>query len=160
MRFRKSAPFSASQRGFSVLEILLAITFLSVALLFLVNMNTFSGRGTMDVYFESMALSLTYETLEWVSAFSYYDLQKEPVLDEIRKRVGLGGFTPVTDISLSEGGLLTYPEDYYRFERMVQLETKDKTVMVTVRVRLRKEELSLFRREEITLQKLVVADYE
>ncbi len=146
--------------GFSFPEILVTIIFLVVGLSFLMGLYTSSTRGTTDVYLETIALSLANETLDWLSGFSFYDLKNKAVTDEIGSRLGMNEFRPVTDLPIGTNALITYPEDYYKFERLVNVEPREMAFLLTVKVRLGGSGLSLFRRELITLQKVVVAEYE
>ena len=157
---RRSSSRRVPRQGFSFAELLLAFFFLLVGLVFLFPLFTSSARGTTDVYLETIASTIAVETLEWVLAFSFENLQHPMVQAEIQAKVGLNTFRPVVDFTPAAGGAFTYPPDYRRFERCVEIEIVGRTAVVTVRVRPIERGVSLFRREMITLQRLTAAEYD
>ena len=149
-----------SRQGFSFAELLIAFFFLTTGLVFLFPLFTSSARGTTDVYLESIASTIATETLEWTSGLSFEDLQHPQVRQQIQALVGLDAFKPVVDFALPDGVTVTYPPDYHRFERCVELETVGRAVLVTVKVRPIERGLNLFRREIVVLQRLTAAEYD
>ena len=159
MKIRRFRP-GRGNTGFSFTEILLASFFLVAGLVFMMGLYTSSTRGTTDVYLETMAVSIARETMELVSSLSFEELQTQEVLQDISAKLGWNEYRPVTDLSIPGGTPFPYPDDYRRFERMVQIEPDEKSALVTVKVRLVDDRFTFFRKELITLQWLVVAEYE
>lgn len=60
-----------SRRGFSLIEVLIAMLFLSVVILGLMWMNSFSTRGSNDAYFDFTASQLALEPIEVFRSFGY-----------------------------------------------------------------------------------------
>ena len=57
--------------GFSLIEVLLAAFFLSMVLIGILWMNSFSGKSSLDAYYEFLALQLAMEPIEVFRAFGY-----------------------------------------------------------------------------------------
>jgi prepilin-type N-terminal cleavage/methylation domain-containing protein len=62
-------------RGFSFVEFLVAMMILSVSILSLLWMSSYSKKGSMDAYYEFLAFSLAKEPIEVFRAFGYQWLQ-------------------------------------------------------------------------------------
>ncbi len=152
-------------RGFTFFEILITVIFLSISLGILITFFTQSSRGTIDVYYETIALTLAMETIEWVANLGYENLNRKEVLEDIDRVIGVDVFREVAGFKMGPAEEYSYPEDYFVFERMVQIRNAPdgnpalKEVVVSVRTR---ESLirSMFRRGTITLRRIVSAEYE
>lgn len=59
------------KKGFSLLEIIMAMAFMMVALVSVFWMNSASNKGSMDAYYEFMAFSLAREAIEVFRGFGY-----------------------------------------------------------------------------------------
>ncbi|RCK79453.1 MAG: hypothetical protein OZSIB_0093 [Candidatus Ozemobacter sibiricus] len=68
----------APRRAFTLIEVLVAMIFLSLALLSLMWMNQASTRGAMDAYYEFLGQSLAQEPLEVYRALGYDWLARNP----------------------------------------------------------------------------------
>ena len=58
-------------RGFSLIELLLAMIFLSLVMLSIMWLNSSSSRSSMDAYYEFMAIQLALEPIEVFRTFGY-----------------------------------------------------------------------------------------
>ncbi|MFZ2958445.1 MAG: prepilin-type N-terminal cleavage/methylation domain-containing protein [Candidatus Ozemobacteraceae bacterium] len=57
--------------GFTMIEVLIAVTIMAVALLGLLTLNSSSNRGAMDAYFELLGVQLAQEPIEVFQTFGY-----------------------------------------------------------------------------------------
>ena len=148
--------------GFSVMEILVALSFLMVALVGMFSVFSSSNRGSMDAFRETYARSLALEALEWVSGLGYEGLLAAQSMpnNPIARRLGLDTFVPVVAVSLDDGSQITYPPEYRQFERRIQVVHYAADRVFLIRVTVQGNARSSFRRGSIVLEKLVGAEYD
>jgi hypothetical protein len=150
--------------GFSFPEVVIAALFLMLSLVFIYSLISTSSRGAMDAYHETIAFTLAQEGLEMVAGVGFDSLNNQRMMAEIEGKLGtLGTFHPVQTISLPKDMQILYPQDYQRFERMVEVEAVDPRIfLVRVTVQLRENLLGklTFRRQQIILEKLAGSEYE
>ncbi len=153
--------------GFTMLEILFAIIFLTVGLTALFSMFTFSNRGTLDSYRETMAYALAQEAMEWVSGLGYEKLMEVELNpgSSLSDSLDLGNFQDVGNSQYDDGARIGYPEDFLQFERKIEFvkdRDSDRLKVLLIRVTVRpKEGFTIIRREggAVVLEKIVGAEY-
>ena len=106
---------SCRNRAFTFLELLIAILFLSVALLSLFHTVSFSNRESMDASFEFTAMSLAREPLEVFRGFGYEWLSK--YADHPLAQFPEGW----ADIAKIDPDAISYPVDALQFKRWISL---------------------------------------
>ncbi|MDD2999083.1 MAG: hypothetical protein PHV05_08495 [Candidatus Riflebacteria bacterium] len=107
------------KRAFSLLEIIIAMAFLSVAILSMFWMNRASNQGSMDAYYEFLAFSLAREPIEVFRGFGY----------DYLKMIADGSVSPpawysvgaLKDIDFDFMSDMQYPAEARLFQRMVEL---------------------------------------
>ncbi|GAB4271472.1 MAG: hypothetical protein Kow0029_09200 [Candidatus Rifleibacteriota bacterium] len=148
------------KRGFSLLEIIIAMAFLSVAILSMFWMNRSSNQGSMDAYYEFLAFSLAREPIEIFRGFGY-DILKEIKDGNISPpaRYPVGAMTDITWDPLSE---LQYPAEASLFQREIDL-TEVSTgnlnaikIKVTVAAKGQSRVDVWMRRKSVSLESLVM----
>lgn len=138
------------------MELLVSMFFLSLALLGLLMMNSYSTKGSMDAYLELIAFTLAKEPIEvfrnfgyeWTASYQDHPLPKYPL-----------GNHPV----VSGTGIDRYPFDEGTFEREVALQPfRDPQsgigmvkVRVTVRPRTSHAKSWFSRKEGVSLEALL-----
>ena len=143
-----------------MVEILIAVVFLTLALVAVFSFFTSSNRGTMDAYRETFARYLALEALEWVSGLGYeklrklHDVPNNPLAD----RLGLNTFMPISSILLDDGTAITYAPDYRLFERKIELLHRPAERVFLVRVTIRPRDSGAWRRGRLMMQKIVGAE--
>lgn len=106
--------------GFSLLEIVMAMAFMSVGILSMFMLNKSSSQGSMDAYYEFLAFSLAREPIEVFRGFGY-----ETVNDIAHGRTSppsrypVGGFADIDFDPMSE---MSYPFEARLFEREILLQ--------------------------------------
>jgi hypothetical protein len=156
---RRGAP----RWGFSLLEVLLAVIFLTIGLTALFSVFTFSNRGTLDAYRETLAYCLAQEGLEFVAGLGYDELLNRLENDvEFVRRVAPDRYRDPLEIPYDDGSVPVYPEDFRQFERMIEIvndaDCQARRVVV-VRVTVRPKEGFFFRKGSVVLEKVLGADY-
>lgn len=147
------------RRGMTLLEVLVTGFFLLVAVAYLSGLFSSSNRGTIDVYYETIAFLIAQETIESVGGIRCDCLGSASVRKDLDTWYGIDRFLPVTDLTI-ENRTFSYPQDYRLFERSLTLEKRGNAVLLTVRVRNKNAAFAFFRRQEVMLQRLVWRDYE
>ena len=107
------------RRAFSLLEIIIAMAFLSVAILSMFWMNRASNQGSMDAYYEFLAFSLAREPIEIFRGFGY----------DYLKMIADGNVAPPAwypvgsfkDIDFSLMSDMQYPAEARLFQRQIEL---------------------------------------
>lgn len=151
-----------SRTAFSFFEILLAIIFIVTGMVYLFSLMSSSNQGTMDSYHETLAYSVAQETLELVANLGYPRLRGMVLNSNASlQKLGYSSFQQVVDVPLDDGSLITYPEEYKRLERKIEitpsLSAYPPPILVRVVVTVRVRE-GFFRRGAIVLGKLVGAE--
>ncbi len=108
------------KKGFSLIEIIVAMAFLSIAILSIFMVNRSSNQGSMDAYYEFLAFSLAREPIEIFRGFGY-DTLKEIYDGNISPpaRYKVGDFEDIEFDALSD---LQYPAEARLFARKIELE--------------------------------------
>ena len=111
------------KRGLTLIEILIALLFLSGAVLSLFGLNRISNQGAMDAYFETLSLQLAREPLEIFKSFGYRWVEKlrtgeiPPPIQDLK----IGDWIPVSQ-QISPGGTAIFrPVDGDLFRRRISL---------------------------------------
>ncbi|MGM0599686.1 MAG: type IV pilus modification PilV family protein, partial [Candidatus Rifleibacteriota bacterium] len=106
------------KKAFTMLEIVIAMAFLSIAILSILWMNKASNEGSMDAYYEFLAFSLAREPIEIFRGFGYDSL--EEIVDH--------NVSPVSRYPLGEADIdfdatsdLQYPAEARLFKREIEL---------------------------------------
>ncbi len=108
------------RKGFTLLEVLIAMVFMTVAMLGMFSMNQMSNRGSMDAYYEFLAFSLAREPIEVYRNFGYDYLLSLTTGHSPLK------FYPIGKTSLKQfvgipGYELDYPAEAAMFDREIIL---------------------------------------
>ena len=148
--------------GFSLIEILIALVFLSLAFSSMFLFFSSSRRGTQDVYREAIAQTLAQEAVEWLSALGFEKLTalQSSSANELQSRLGLDTFVKVTAVQLDDGSFINYPEEYRSFERKIQLQSLPDDRIIIIRVTVQPTDRSTLRRGSVVLEKIVGAEYD
>lgn len=107
------------KRAFTLLEVIIAMAFLSVAILSMFWMNRASNQGSMDAYYEFLAFSLAREPIEVFRGFGY----------DYLKMVADGNVSPpawypvgtLKDIEFDMMSDMQYPAEARLFQRLIEL---------------------------------------
>lgn len=102
-----------------MLEIIIAMAFLSVAILSMFWMNRASNQGSMDAYYEFLAFSLAREPIEIFRGFGYEHLKM--VADG---NISPPAWYPIGSFKNIEFDLMSdmqYPAEARLFERLIEL---------------------------------------
>lgn len=112
------------KRGFSMLEIVIAMAFLSIAILSILWMNRSSNQGSMDAYYEFLAFSLAREPIEIFRGFGYdclKDIAENKVSPPSRYPVVGNPASGFVDIEFDSMSDLQYPAEARLFQRKIEL---------------------------------------
>lgn len=107
------------KRAFSLLEIIIAMAFLSVAILSMFWMNRASNQGSMDAYYEFLAFSLAREPIEIFRGLGYDYLKM--IADG---NIAPPSWYPVGSFKNIEFDLMSdmqYPAEARLFERLIEI---------------------------------------
>ncbi len=102
-----------------MLEIIIAMAFLSVAILSMFWMNRASNQGSMDAYYEFLAFSLAREPIEIFRGFGYEQLKM--IADG---NIAPPAWYPIGSFKNIEFDLMSdmqYPAEARLFERLIEL---------------------------------------
>lgn len=147
------------RRAFTLIEVLVGMLFLSLALLGLLTLNSSSNRGTMDAYYEFMALSLAQEPIEIFRGFGYHWL-----CDLEARRIAAPPEYPlewseIHDQTFSE---VSYPSEACLFQRHIGLTPVEKGGVKAIRVKVRvgpraqTRAMAWLSRTEVALEALIL----
>jgi hypothetical protein len=122
-----------ARRGFSLVEVLMALGFLSTVLLSLIMLNTFSSRSSLDAYYELIAFQLAREPIEVFREFGHRWLERNyletlhPLPEFPPTRVNLEEIDPLA---------LRYPAESRAFYREIEVHrcASGPGIQVTVRI--------------------------
>ncbi|MBF0499057.1 MAG: prepilin-type N-terminal cleavage/methylation domain-containing protein [Candidatus Riflebacteria bacterium] len=144
------------RRAFTLTELLISMVLLSLALLPLLWMTTYSNRESMDAYYEIIAFSLAKEPIEvfrsfgyeWLTSYTNHPLTRFPIGTMVVKPRN----TPDQ-----------YPFDSELFEREINIAQNDTTqngikarrVTVSVHPVKRSRSDAWLRRNEVKLEALI-----
>lgn len=162
-RVRRIIPGSSLSggRGFSFIEILIAMIFLAIVTVTSFSFLTSSGRGSLDAYRETIAYSIALETLEWVAGLGYEkllaaQLTPNPSLEQL----GTAGFVSMDSVTRDDGGMVAYPDEYRAFERKTELIHLSAEKLLLIKVTVQPLAGASIGRGSIVLEKLVGAEYD
>ncbi len=152
----------SSGRGFTFMEVLVAMIFLMAGLVFLFSVFSSSNRGTMDAYRETIAFTLAQEGVEWVGGMGYEELNDILSVpgNSLATRLQLGVLADVDDIQREDGSMIRYPEDYKQFRRLIDIEHYPSLRLMKVHVEVAPKTKFFTRRESVILEKIVGAEYD
>ncbi len=148
------------KRGFSLLEVIIAMAFLSVAILSMFWMNRASNQGSMDAYYEFLAFSLAREPIEVFRGFGY----------DYLKMIADGNVSPpswypvgaMKDIEFDLMSDMQYPAEARLFQRLIELtpvtagKLKGMRIKVTVAVKGQSRVEVWMSRKAVSLESLVM----
>ncbi len=148
------------KRGFSLLEVIIAMAFLSVAILSMFWMNRASNQGSMDAYYEFLAFSLAREPIEVFRGFGY----------DYLKMIADGNVSPpawypvgtMKDIEFSLMSDMQYPAEARLFQRLIELtpvtagKLQGMRIKVTVAVKGQSRVEVWMSRKAVSLESLVM----
>ncbi|MBF0406906.1 MAG: hypothetical protein HQM10_06110 [Candidatus Riflebacteria bacterium] len=104
-------------RAFSLIEVLIAVVFLSTIIVGIVNMNYMSNRSSMDSYYEFLAMQLAEEPIEIFRIFGYTWLSTYGTSHSIPE-YPLDMWKPVESGNMSG---VQYPPEALLFKRKISL---------------------------------------
>jgi hypothetical protein len=126
---------SKTKLGLSLLEIIIAIFFMSIAILSFFTMNQASNRSSMDAYYEFLAFSLAKEPIEVFRGFNY---------DYLAAIVFQGAASPAiypTDGSFHEIPFdptidMQYPSEAALFQRKIELSSVEESGIKGIKIKV------------------------
>ncbi|MFZ5949220.1 MAG: type IV pilus modification PilV family protein [Candidatus Rifleibacteriota bacterium] len=148
------------RRAFSLLEIVIAMAFLSIAILSVLWMNRSSNQGSMDAYYEFLAFSLAREPIEIFRGFGY-DCLKDIVNGNTSppSHYPVGSFIDIDFDAMSD---MQYPAEARLFQRQIELTSISSgglngiKIKVTVAARGQSKVDVWMSRKAVTLESLVM----
>lgn len=124
------------KKGFSLLEIVIAMAFMSIAILAMMWLNSASTRGSMDAYYEFMAFSLAREPIEIFRGFGYetlYEIYNDNSLAPTTYPVNR--YINMADI-MNPMAQIQYPVDAEMFQRRIDLTHVEHNGMNGIRIKV------------------------
>lgn len=121
---------SASQSGFTMIEILVTLVIVGTALVPIFSMMLFSQRGTIKISDYIVGQNLAIETMELYKNKDFDTIVEISTDNDIKvgeKIEIIGRFGQKYDASgkdINGKPIITYPADYLRFKRTVQIINK------------------------------------
>lgn len=118
------------RKAMSLIEVLIAVFFLSVAVLSYFVLNQMSNKGTIDAYYEMLAYSLAREPIEVFRGLGY-DYLSGIVLGETKPPEWYPTNVGPKDIVMDPLSDLQYPAEAALFQRNIELDfdtSKDGTI--------------------------------
>jgi Tfp pilus assembly protein PilV len=120
--------------GLSLLEIVIAIFFMSIAILSFFTMNQASNRSSMDAYYEFLAFSLAKEPIEVFRGFNY---------DYLSAIVFQGAAPPSIyptdgnfhDITFDPTIDMQYPSESTLFQRKIELSAVSGSILKGIKIK-------------------------
>lgn len=148
------------RKAFSLIEIIIAMAFLSIAILSIMWMNRSSNQGSMDAYYEFLAFSLAREPIEVFRGFGY-DCLKEIVDGNVSppSLYKVGDFEDIEFDSMSD---IQYPAEARMFQRKIELDEVNSgglngiKVKVTIAAKGQSKVDVWMRRKAVSLESLVM----
>jgi hypothetical protein len=149
-----------TKKAFTMLEIVIAMAFLSIAILSILWMNKASNEGSMDAYYEFLAFTLAREPIEIFRGFGFECL--EEIADgnvSPPSRYPVGDFAAI-DFDSTSG--LQYPSEARLFERKIELSRVNSgdlnaiKIKVTVSAKGSSKVDVWMRRNSVSLESLVM----
>lgn len=144
-----------------MIEIIVAMAFLSIAMLAILMVNRSANQGSMDAYYEFLAFSLAREPIEVFRGFGYDTLKAieagniaAPSLYKVTGKLEDIDFDPLSD--------LQYPSEARLFQRQIELEhinSKELNgikIKVTVAVKGQSKVEVWMSRQKVSLESIVM----
>ena len=150
----------AGRRGVTMLEIVAALLFLTAAIGAIYSVFSFSSRGTLDSYRETIAYTLALEGLEWYAGLGYDILRERknnPNPDDDFNR-NKDRSIAVGEITLKDSSFAGYPPDYQGFIRQIDLIDLGPRLM-KIRVEVSPKSGMFIRRGSVVLEKIVGGEF-
>ncbi len=148
-----------NRRGFTLIEILIAIVFLSIALLAMLWMNQASNKGAMDAYYEFLGFSLAQEPIEVFRGLGF-DWAENYLNDRIPELPDYPlDWKEVRDLTFAQA---QHPAEAVFFKRHIALEPVEKgglralRITVTVSPAEKNRVMAWLSRDDIKLESLIV----
>jgi Tfp pilus assembly protein PilV len=121
-----------TRMGFSMVEILIAMLFLSVVILSYLVINQQANRGAMDSYYELLAFSLAREPIEVFRSFGFRDLKMMSDLGASPIPI-----YPVNNWASIQGtGVMQHPAEAEHFQRRISLSNVSSSGINAVKVKV------------------------
>lgn len=127
------------KRGFSLLEIVIAMAFLSIAILSILWMNRSSNQGSMDAYYEFLAFSLAREPIEIFRGFGYdclKDIAENRASPPSRYPVVGNNTSGFVDIEFDSMSDMQYPAEARLFQRQIEFTKVDTGGLNGIRIKV------------------------
>lgn len=142
-----------------MLEVLAAMLVMAVAMGIIYSIFSFSSRGTLDSYRETLAYTIAQEGLEWYAGLGYDILRyrMQGMQDEIHK--DLNHFVSIREINARSTNLAPYPSDYLNFERKVEIKQVSSRRLMRITVTVQPSGSLLLRRGSVILEKIVGGEF-
>lgn len=146
--------------GFSLVDVLIASLFLSMVLLGLMWMNSYSSKSSMDAYYEFLAFQIAMEPIEVFRSFGYEWLKQY-------KENTLPDFPLDKWVDLAQNqtmAVIRRPVECNFFQRLIKLEPVQEGSLNAIRVQVsvspkdQSRIKSWLRRDTFTLSALIVEE--
>lgn len=148
-----------SGQGLTMIEILIAMLFMGLAVGIIYSLFSFSSRGTLDSYRETLAFTLAQEGLEQYASLGYDILRyrMQGLQDELHR--DLNRFVTIKELNGRRENPTPYPGDYLNFERMVQLKHLPTKRLMRITVTVQPTGQAFFRRGSVVLERIVGGEF-
>lgn len=148
-----------SKKAFTLLEVIVALAFLSIGILSMFWMNTASNKSSMDSYYSFLAFSLAREPIEIYRGLTYDTVKK--IKDGT---IPAPTRYPVAKVDVDVGAMtqMQYPFEAQNFQREIILtdrvtgSTKAIQITVVVSVKGQSRVESWMRKDKVILDSLIV----
>ena len=146
----------------SLIEVVIAMFFMSVAVLSYFVLNQISNKGTMDAYYEMLAFSLAREPIEVFRGLGY-DYLKGIVLGDTKPPDWYPTNCGLCDITIDPLSDMQYPAEAALFQRSIELsfdasadDIKGIHIEVTVAAKGQSKAERMFGNREIYLESFIM----
>jgi type II secretory pathway pseudopilin PulG len=126
---KKSAP-AQSTRAFTMMEVLVTVMLIGTSLVPILSMMIFSNKGAIRISDMIIAQNLAIETMELYKNKDFDTIveiseENDIKINEKIELIGRGGEKYDTSgKDINSKPIITYPEDYQRFKRTVEIDNK------------------------------------
>lgn len=147
--------------GMSLLEVIIAMFFMSIAILSFFTMNQASNKSSMDAYYEFLAFSLAREPIEVFRGFGY-DYLASILFEDASPPAWYSIDSNFHDIQFKPTADMQYPAEASLFQRNIQLESVAKgnlkaiKIKVTVAVKGQSRAEIWMRKKTVQLESIVM----
>lgn len=149
------------KKGFSLIEIIIAMAFITVAILSIFMMNRSSNQSSMDAYYEFLAFSLAREPIEVFRCFGY-DCLKDSLDSGVSPNSRYNTDGNFHDIEFDVLSDLQYPAEARLFQRKIELASVNSgglsgvKVKVTIAAKGQSRVDVWMRRESVLLESMIL----